>query len=41
VAPGEYKTAHGGNISLSGQHPINGQDDRQALTPGTAGSDTY
>jgi hypothetical protein len=41
VAHGEYKTAHGGNISLSGQHPTNGQDDRQALTPGTAGSDTH
>jgi len=40
VALSEYKSTHGGNISLTGQYLINDQNDRQDLTMGTGGVGT-
>jgi len=38
VALSEYKSTHGGNISLTGEYLINDQSDRQDLTMGTSGA---
>ncbi|MCF8034510.1 MAG: thioester domain-containing protein [Desulfarculaceae bacterium] len=40
VALSEYKSTHGGNISLTGEYLINDQGDRQDLTMGTSGAGT-